>query len=249
MLDYLVKKRKKILDLLLTDPGKFFKGVYKLIKPMRADYRKKFNLKIKDWYRNDRDNIIFTQCKWMGVRAMKNPLDAWIYQEIIYEVKPEVIIEIGSADGGSTLFFADLLELIGKGKVISIDIDREKYKAKHQRIITFTGDSSSEKIVSKVKKHCKGKSVMIIHDGDHTKKQVLKDLEQYWNLVSVGSYLIVEDGIIDLFKPGDMIGHYEDGPLLAIEEFMETNDHFEIDESRERYIITYSPRGFLKRIR
>ena len=128
--DFLIAKRKKLLKLLKNEPEKFVKGVLKLIKPMRADYRKKFNKKIKHWYRNDRDNIVFSQCKWMGVPTQKNPLDTWIYQEIIHEVQPEVIVEIGSASGGSTLYFAHLLDILGRGKVISIDINRETYHVK-----------------------------------------------------------------------------------------------------------------------
>jgi cephalosporin hydroxylase len=185
----------------------------------------------------------------MGVRALKNPFDAWIYQEIIYEVKPDVIVEIGSAEGGSTLYFANLLDILRKGRVISVDIDRTKYKIKHKRIITVTGNSSSPGIISKVTKFCKGKSVLIIHDADHSKNQVLNDLNNYSPLVSIDSYFIVEDSIVDLFKPGVDFGDYREGPLAAVEEFLDKNNNFVADAKRERYILTYNPMGFLKRIR
>lgn len=185
----------------------------------------------------------------MGIRAIKNPLDAWIYQEIIYETKPDIIVEIGSAEGGSTVYFANLLDILGKGKVISIDINRANYKAKHPRIIEITGDNSSPETVAKASEFCRGKSVLVVHDGGHSCAQVQKDLLAYSNLVSVGSYFIIEDGIIDLFKPGEGMGGCEPGPLIAIEEFLKNNSDFVVDKERERYIITYNPKGFLKKIR
>jgi cephalosporin hydroxylase len=185
----------------------------------------------------------------MGIRAAKNPFDAWMYQEIIYEIKPEVIVEIGSAEGGSALYFANLLDILGKGEVISIDISRSGYKAKHPRIREITGDSSGPETIAKVAGFCSNKSVLVVHDGGHSHEQVLKDLRSYSKFVSVNSYFIVEDGIIDLFKPEDGIGSYEDGPLVAIDEFLKNNPNFVVDEEKERYILTYNPRGFLKRIR
>jgi cephalosporin hydroxylase len=185
----------------------------------------------------------------MGVRALKNPFDAWIYQEIIYDVKPDVIVEIGSAEGGSTLYFANLLDILGKGMVISIDIDRSKYGVKHDRIVVITGDSSSQEVIAKITKLCHGKCVLVVHDGDHHREQVLKDLRSYSKLVSVNSYFIVEDSIVDLFKPGDGLGQWYEGPLKAIEQFISETSNFVVDKERERYILTYNPKGFLKRIR
>jgi len=216
---------------------------------MNKEYSALFGMSLKQWFLYQQRNIIFDKCHWMGVRAIKNPLDAWIYQEIIYGVKPDVIIEIGSAEGGSTLYFANLLDLLGKGIVISIDIDRTKYHIEHGRITIITGDSSSPETISKVSNLCKDKYVLVIHDGDHRKENVLKDLRSYSTFVSVNSYFIVEDGIADLFQAGDGIGMFEDGPLKATEEFLTENHNFIVDKECERYILTYNPKGFLKRIR
>lgn len=205
-------------------------------------------MKLRQWFIYHQKNIVFDKCYWMGVRTLKNPLDVWIYQEIIYDVRPDIIIEIGSMEGGSTLYFANLLDIIGKGIVISIDIHRTMYSVKHDRIVVITGDSSSQEVISKVCELSEGKSVLIVHDGDHHKEQVLRDLQNYSKFVSVNSYFIVEDGIIDLFKPGDSIGYYWEGPLAAVEQFLSKNPHFVVDAERERYILTYNPRGFLKRI-
>jgi len=216
---------------------------------MRKDYRKRFRQSLRQWLLYHQSRIVFEKCSWMGVRALKNPLDAWIYQEIIYEVKPDVIIEIGSAEGGGTLYLANLLDLIGKGIVISIDIDRSKYNVAHDRIVTFTGDSSSPEVVAKVSKHCSGKKVIVLHDGEHSKEQVTKDLHNYADFVSVDSYFIVEDGIVDLFKPKDCLGGRRDGPLVAVEQFLDKNKDFIVDTERERYILTYNPKGFLRRVK
>ncbi len=197
--------------------------------------------------------VLSGTCSWMGVMALKNPLDMWIYQEVLHEVRPDVVVEIGSATGGSALFLADMLEIIGNGIVVTIDPDRSSFVAAHDRIVTVTGDSSAEPIVKRVEELCRGKKVLLIHDGDHNKAQVLKDLRAYSPLVSVGSYAIVEDGIIDELHPDSgegMFGDFQDGgPLPAIREFLAENSDFEVDRSRERYIITYNPEGFLKRIR
>lgn len=230
------------------NPKQIYRKLSRRYRPMKKKYRARFNLTLKSWLLHHQKTIVFKKCSWMGIRAMKNPMDAWIYQEIIYEVKPGVIIEIGSKEGGSTLYLANLLDLLGKGTVISIDIDHSDFRPKHPRIQLLTGDSSSSTIVGKTFQKCRGEKVMIIHDGGHSKTQVLQDLRLYNSLVSIGSYFIVEDGIIDLFTPGDGVGDSTDGPLAAIEEFLATNPQFIIDEERERYLLTYNPMGFLKRV-
>ncbi|MDW8146469.1 MAG: CmcI family methyltransferase [Roseiflexaceae bacterium] len=213
----------------------------------REIYRRRFALSLRQWLLYYQHRVIFSRSTWMGVKMIKNPLDAWIYQELLYEVQPDIVIEIGSASGGSTLFLAHLLDIIGKGQVISIDIDRSNYHVQHPRIIEITGDLSSPHVVNQVAKLCRDKTVMVIHDGDHRKEQVLKDLSLYSPLVSVGSYFVVEDGIVDLFRPHEMMWEKCSGPLAAVEEFVRINPHFSIDLEREKYLITYNPRGYLRR--
>jgi cephalosporin hydroxylase len=246
---YNLETIRKGINVVRRDPPAFLRYALKLVRPMRRDYRRRFDLTLREWMLYHQRTITFDQCSWMGVRALKNPLDAWMYQEIIYRIKPEVIVEIGSAYGGSTLYFAHLLDLIGDGTVVSLDIDRSHYNAQHDRIIEITGDCSAPEIVAQVRQICDQKRVLVIHDGDHHKDAVQRDLELYAPLVSVGSYLIVEDGVVDLFRPGDSIGDFQDGPLPAIEEFVAAHPEFVIDPTMERYIITYNPQGFLKRIR
>lgn len=218
-------------------------------KPLRRkSYQERYSMSLRQWLIYHQKEIVFDQVTWMGTPVLKNVLDAWIYQEIIYEVQPDVIVEIGSRYGGSTKYFANLLDILGKGMVISIDIDRSVYNLDHERVKALTGNSSDQKIISEVADLCRGKAVLVIQDGDHSKKQALEDLENYSKFVSINSYFIMEDGIVDLFHHGDGLGFQEEGPLAAIEEFLNRNTHFVIDFSRERYILTYNPKGFLKRI-
>lgn len=244
----LAKRYREAFHLLFADPRRFFRSVWRLVGPMRADYRRRFSMSLRRWIVYHQREIVHKQCYWMGVRALKNPFDAWIYQEILHEVQPDVVIEIGSNEGGSTLYLAHLLDLIGKGFVVSVDIDHSRFQASHPRIRTVTGDSSAKRTVEEVAKFCEGKRCLVIHDADHNKEPVLRDLRAYERFVPVGSYVIVEDGIADLFRPGDGIGWFAEGPLAAVEQFVRETPHFQIDSGRERYILTYNPKGFLRRV-
>lgn len=228
--------------------GPFRKGKISAKPLRRKSYQKRFEMSLRQWLIYHQREIVFNQVTWMGTPTLKNILDAWIYQEIIYEIQPDVIVEIGSKYGGSTKYFANLLDIVGKGMVISIDIDRSVYNLDHKRVKVLTGNSSDPKIISEVANLCQGKTVLVIQDGDHRRKQALEDLENYSKFVSLNSYFIMEDGIVDLFHHGDGLGYQDKGPLAAIEEFLSRNSHFVIDSTRERYILTYNPKGFLKRI-
>ncbi|MFN2606592.1 MAG: CmcI family methyltransferase, partial [Acidimicrobiales bacterium] len=231
-------------------------GIYyrRCVRPGRLrrvvrSYRRRFRMTLRAWLDYHQSDVVFEGCSWMGVPVWKNPLDAWIYQEIVHEVRPDVIVELGSAAGGSALYLAHLLELLGHGTVVSVDVDRSTFVAEHERLVTVTGPSSAPETVARVAELCRGKRALVIHDADHTKEQVLVDLRCYAPFVGVGSYLIVEDGIVDLFRPWERLGVTYEGPLGATEEFLRTTDEFEVDSGRERYVLTANPRGFLRRAR
>ena len=215
----------------------------------RSEYDQRYLMTLAEWLLFHQKEIVFKFPHYTGIPIWKNPFDLWIYQEILYEIAPDIIIEIGSRYGGSTKFFADLLLLNGEGFVISIDKYRKDYHLEHERVVTINGDSTSPEVLEEVSKLCRGKNALVIQDGDHSFNHVLKDLENYAKFVSVGSYFIVEDGIVDLFHEGDGLGFKDKGPLAATEKFLEMRHDFIVDESRERYILTYNPRGFLKRVR
>lgn len=232
------------LRLLFSNPRSYLQRRF---GPVPAGYRRRFAMTTHQWLCYHQKHVVFEQCQWMGVRSVKSPLDAWIYQEIIHEVQPDVIIEIGSHFGGTTLYLAHMLDLIGKGRVISIDIDRTLFCVEHPRIVCITGDSSSSQVVAQATEYCQDKTVLVIHDGDHQKEAVLRDLYAYADLVSVNSYFVVEDGIVDLMPPGQDFGYYTAGPLAAIEQFLRNTPNYVVDTDRERYLLTYNPKGFLKR--
>lgn len=182
---------------------------------------------------------------WMGVPVMKCPLDMWIYQEIIYETKPEVIIETGTASGGSALFFASIFDLIKSGQVITIDI-ADNCKISHPRIKKIIGNSVSNEVINKVEKLVKNKKTMVVLDSDHSKTHVLREMEVYSKFVSLGNYLVIEDTNINGHP---VLPGWGDGPMEAVREFLRTNDEYEIDYTREKFFLTFYPCGFLKRIK
>lgn len=184
---------------------------------------------------------------WFGIESQKNPLDLWIYQEIIYEVKPDIIIECGTARGGSALYFANLLDLLNNGRVITIDIEDLGNLPKHSRIIYLKGSSTSREIFDKVKNLIKeNDKVLVSLDSDHHKQHVLKELNLYNELVSKGSYIVVEDTNINGHPV--YIAHGE-GPMEAVNEFLKNNNDFIVDQSREKYFLTFNPNGYLKKIK
>lgn len=184
---------------------------------------------------------------WLGSRAMKCPLDLWIYQEMISELKPNVIIECGTDTGGSALYLANICDLINNGKVITIDIEDRKSKPKHARITYLVGSSTSEEIVEKVKGMIgKDDKVMVILDSDHSKEHVINELRIYTKFVTKGSYIIVEDTNLNGHPISPDFGP---GPMEAVEEFFKENKEFVIDKKREKFYLTFNPNGYLKRVK
>lgn len=184
---------------------------------------------------------------WLGRHTLKPPLDLWVYQEIIYETKPDVIIETGTHKGGSALYFASIFDLIGKGRVLSIDIQKYGPLPKHKRITYLTGSATSRKVMDKVKSLIKpGEKVMVSLDDDHTKEHVLTELTLYAPLVSKGCYMVCEDTVLGRFvKP-----EYNDpGPHPAVMQFLKENSAFRIDKSREKFLLTFHHDGYLKKVK
>lgn len=181
----------------------------------------------------------------MGIPVIKCPLDLWIYQEIVNEIKPDLIIETGTYFGGSAYFLAGLCDLMNKGEIISIDIDPKPNLPQHKRITYLKGSSISEDILKQVRERAKNKrNVIVMLDSDHRKDHVLEELRKYSPLVTPGSYLIVEDTYLNghPWAPG-----HGPGPMEAVNEFLAQSKDFEIDLTREKFVLTMHPRGFLKR--
>lgn len=186
-----------------------------------------------------------SQTRYFGVQALKCPLDFWVYQEIIHEVRPDLIIEIGNRFGGSTLAIAHILDHLGKGQVLGIDINHDQMREvvkRHPRISLITGDVCT--CFPAVQERARGfQKTLIIEDSSHTYENTLRVLQTYGPLVTPGSYFIVEDSICHHgVDEGPNPGPYE-----AIEAFLKNNNDFELDRGRESFLITWNPKGYLRR--
>jgi cephalosporin hydroxylase len=233
--------------LLVEDPRLLLRKLATWLRPMRRDYRRRWSRGLRRWLLRYQKEVVFDKVTWMGLTARKLVLDAWVYQQILFETRPEIVIEIGNAEGGSTRFLANMLDLVGGGEVIAVDIDHSLFQGHHPRISLVTGDSAAPDTLARVQKLARGRQGMVIHDGDHTREHVLADLHAYAEFVRPGCYFIVEDTIIDLFRAGDGLGGVN-GPLGAVEQFVGEDLRFRIDEGREFFLLTYNPRGYLKRV-
>ncbi len=195
-------------------------------------------------YYDSRDTT-WKDTRWRGVRAQKCPLDLWVYQEILHEVQPDLIVETGTAEGGSALFLASILDLLGRGEVITIDVLLRPDFPRHPRITYLNGSSTDPMIVGHVSDLVgEGDKVVVILDSDHTKDHVLAEMKAYGPLVTKGSYLIVEDTNINGHP---VLPDFGPGPWEAVEEFLQGNDQFVVDRSREKLLMTFNPMGYLRR--
>jgi cephalosporin hydroxylase len=199
---------------------------------------------------------------WLGRPIIQFPQDIVAMQEIVWQVKPDLIIETGIAHGGSLIFYASMLELIGsKGRVLGIDIEIREHNRveieKHpmfKRIDLIQGSSVDEAVIKQVRKTAaRRKKVLVVLDSLHTHAHVLKELELYSPLVTRGSYLVVFDTIIE-DMPADFFPDRPwsrgNNPKTAVRVFLKKNDRFEIDKDIEnKLLITVAPSGYLKCIK
>lgn len=183
---------------------------------------------------------------WLNVPVAKCPLDLWVYQEIINETKPDVILETGTAYGGSALFLASICDLVNGGRIITIDVAAQSDRPQHQRIKYLSGSSTSEGVVADLDRMIKAdERVMVILDSDHRAEHVRKELEIYSRWVSLGCYLIVEDTNINGNPVTPLHGA---GPMEAVAEFVAQQSNFVIDRAREKFFMTFNPKGYLRRL-
>jgi len=180
----------------------------------------------------------------MGIPCLKCPLDLWIYQEIITEVRPDLIVETGTHYGGSALFIAHMLDIVGKGMIVTIDI-AEHPRPSHPRIRYITGSSADADLIDSVFREHEAEVCLVILDSDHSKDHVSQELRLLAPHVNVGSYMIVEDTNINGHPTCSSFG---EGPFEAVKDFLKSNPNFAVDESREKFLMTFNPAGYVKRI-
>jgi cephalosporin hydroxylase len=182
---------------------------------------------------------------WLGVPAQKCAFDLWVYQELLHELRPAVIVECGTANGGSALYLASICDLLGHGEVVTVDIADEPGRPSHDRITYLTGSSTDPEILEKVRQLVGSRApVVVILDSDHSRDHVLNELHLYAPLVSAGSYLIVEDSNVNGHP---VVPDFGPGPAEAVTQFLAETDEFEIDRSREKFFLTFNPSGYLRR--
>lgn len=192
---------------------------------------------------------VWADTYFLGKKVFKCPNDLWIYQEILWETKPDVIIECGTFHGGSTLYYAKLFDIMdSNGRIITIDVDAMPDMPVHERITYLYGSSTSDEILNKVKELIQGKEkIMVILDSDHSKDHVLKELELYHGFVTKGCYLVVEDSNINGHPVYSGFGQGP-GPMEAMDEFLPKHPEFEKDKSKEKFMMSFNPNGYLKRV-
>lgn len=204
------------------------------------------DLTLREWIERYQQKLVFDRVTYRGVLTWKNVLDLWVYQEIIWETAVEVVIEIGARHGGTTMWLSDLLRNFRgeSGTVISIDLEQPAGELP-ANVHFICGDSIAPETVAAAHSLCGGRRTLLIADGNHAADHVLQEMRLYAPLISEGSYFIAEDGIVDVMGWKE----YTPGPMVAAQRFLAETDEFVLDRSREKFLLTYAPGGFLKRVR
>ena len=236
------------------------------VKDLKLYSKEAFEIISDQWLKVGWDQRYSYAFTWLGRPIIQLPEDTIRIQEIIYRVKPDVIIETGVAHGGTAVFFASLCKLIGKGRVISVDIEIKPHNRKaiesHELsslITLIERDSVSREADAKVESLIKpGETTLVVLDSNHTKAHVLKELELYSRFVNINSYIVATDGSLESLHDVSR-GKPEwktDNPKAAIEEFIKKNlkfiieePQFPFNEGNIDFRVTHWPSAFLKRIR
>ncbi|WP_434772089.1 cephalosporin hydroxylase family protein [Pseudomonas entomophila] len=214
----------------------------------------------RDFYDESAKHKYTYHFSWMGRPIIQLPQDMIAMQELVWRIQPDLIIECGVAHGGSIVYYASLLQLLGHGEVLGIDVDIrahnrhaiESHPMAH-RITLFEGSSIDLDMVERVRAHAQGKRVMVVLDSNHTHAHVLEELRHYAPLVSVDSYCVVMDTVVE-DMPADAFPDRPwgpgDNPKTAVWAFLEENDDFQIDQSvQDKLLLTVASDGYLRRVR
>lgn len=195
---------------------------------------------------------------WLGMPVIQFPQDLVALQEIVWRVRPQLIVETGVAHGGGTIFLASLLDLIGgESGVVAIDVDIRQHNRQAieahplaRRVTLIEGSSTNPNVVERVAAQAQGKRVMVVLDSDHTHAHVLAELSAYAPLVRKGSYIAVLDTIVERMAPdeiGDRPWGPGNSPMTAVREFLRHDRRFEIDTALENtLLVSVAPGGYLR---
>ena len=234
--------RQKLRAFLAAILGRCFPGLY------AASYRAAERW-VASWFHRfyySAADQTWQDSRWLGRRIQKYPGDAWIYQEILAELRPDWIVETGTNWGGGALFLASICDLLGHGRVVTVDLDAKPGLPEHPRITYVSGSSTASDVVGRVRAlTADAQTRLIILDSDHSYEHVADELRAYSALVTPGSYLIVEDTNI---AGHPVLRGLPRGPYEAVQAFIASDSRFEIDRSREKFLVTFNPGGYLKRV-
>ena len=198
------------------------------------------------------------EVSWLGIPIIQLPEDIVIVQELVWRIRPDVIIESGVAHGGALVLYASILELLGRGRVIGIDIEIRKYNRlaieSHplsRRIRLIEGSSTDPATFEDVRREIKpGERVMVMLDSNHARDHVRAELELYGQLVTPDSYVVVFDEVMPMVAdaPNGKPQWDSDNPLEAVKDFLRDHPEFVPDRKPERLTVTYCRHGFLQRV-
>jgi len=209
------------------------------------------------WTRANWQRKLSYEVTWLGISIIQLPEDILMVQELIWKNRPDVIVESGVAHGGALILYASLLELLGRGRVIGVDIEIRKYNRlaieshpSSRRIALIEGSSTDKSTFESVRSRIQpGESVMVMLDSNHTRDHVRAELEVYAPLVGPGGYIVVFDEVMPMVAdaPNGKPSWDLDNPLEAVRDFLTTHPEFEVDPSYERLATSYCHSGFLRR--
>lgn len=210
------------------------------------------------WTRSNWQAKLSYEVTWLGIPIIQLPEDILMLQELIWKNRPDVIVECGVAHGGALVLYASLLELLGRGRTIGVDVEIRKYNRlaieshpTSRRITLVEGSSTDQSTVDAVRALIRpGEQVMVMLDSNHTRDHVRAELELYSPLVGPGGYVVVFDEVVPMVAdaPNAKPGWETDNPLSAVRDFLASHPEFEVDHAYERLRVTYCRGGFLRRI-
>lgn len=198
---------------------------------------------------------------WMGIPIIQLPADIMATQEVIWKTKPDIIIETGVARGGSVLFMASILEMMGNGQVIGVDIDIRKHNRESieahpmsKRVTLIEGGSVDDSILKQVRANIPdGARVMVVLDSDHSRDHVLEECRAYGPMVTKDCYMVVADTLVGHLDEKEapqnrsQVWYKGNDPLTALQDYMLESDRFEIDlEINGKLVLSSSPGGYLR---
>ncbi len=232
---------------LLRQAGTRLPGVVK--KPVKA-VRRRWGVFVANGYSrhyltNARQTWMDTY--WRGVKVLKNPMDLWVYQEILQELQPALVIETGTFRGGSAYYLASIMDLVGTGHILTVDVNHYPNRPEHQRIEYFHGSSLDPDLLARFAERAGAADgpVMVLLDSAHERDHVVLELDAYHSFVTPGSYLIVEDTAMNGHPTARFSGP---GPWEAVSDFLPQHSEFVPDRGREKFMHTWNPRGYLRRV-